>query len=75
MPIFEYACRACGTKFEQLIRNEGEVAALACPKCGAPAPEKQFSTFAPKMGASKSAAPPMCPSSGMCPNAGKCGMG
>jgi putative FmdB family regulatory protein len=75
MPIYEYACQDCGTKFEKLIRRESDYDALACPSCGERHLQKEHSTFAPKMGASKSAAPAMCPSSGgMCPTPGKCGL-
>ena len=32
MPIYEYVCDDCGTKFEKLVRKNGD--ALACPTCG-----------------------------------------
>jgi len=34
MPIFEYRCNECNCSFEDLIRNEKDIAALCCPKCG-----------------------------------------
>ncbi|MBI5280088.1 MAG: zinc ribbon domain-containing protein [Candidatus Solibacter usitatus] len=74
MPIYEYACQECGTKFEKLIRREADLDALACPSCGQSRLARQQSTFAPQMGASKPAAPAMCPSGGMCPTPGKCGL-
>jgi len=74
MPIFEYACEECGTKFEKLMRRESDYDELACPSCGARRLHKEHSTFAPRVGASKSSAPPMCPSGGMCPTPGKCGL-
>lgn len=74
MPIFEYACEDCGTKFEKLIRRDSDYDGLVCPSCGEKHLKKEHSTFAPKMGASKSAAPAMCPSGGMCPTPGKCGI-
>ena len=33
MPIFEYLCDDCGTKFEQLVRNRASNDVL-CPSCG-----------------------------------------
>lgn len=75
MPIFEYACRECGTKFEKLIRRDSDYETLACPNCGTRELQKEHSTFAPQMGASKGASmPAMCPSGGMCPTPGKCGL-
>ena len=46
MPIYEYACRQCGHEFEHLLRTTTEKAP-ACPKCGAGAPDKKLSSFAP----------------------------
>ena len=43
MPIFEYQCDDCGTKFEKLVRRGGEV---LCPSCGQTHLTQQFSTFA-----------------------------
>ena len=31
MPIFEYACDSCGTKFEKLVRRSGDE--IECPQC------------------------------------------
>lgn len=74
MPIYEYRCQDCGAKFEKLIRRDSDLDALACPSCGHSQLARELSTFAPQMGASRSAAPPMCPSGGVCPTPGKCGM-
>ncbi len=32
MPIYEYLCRDCAERFEQLIRSHGET--VKCPRCG-----------------------------------------
>lgn len=45
MPIFEYECRECKTRFEKLVRGEEEV---VCPKCEAPGPRRLFSVFGVK---------------------------
>jgi len=42
MPIFEYVCRECNHRFEQLIQGSAEA---ACPRCKATKLEKQFSAF------------------------------
>jgi putative FmdB family regulatory protein len=74
MPIFEYLCEDCGTKFEKLVRNSGGVAEkVLCPSCGQDHLAEQYSTFAAHAnGGSKEAAMPSC-ASGMCQTPGMCG--
>lgn len=55
MPIYEYECAACASKFEALQRINADNKALVCPKCGEPEPTKVFSRFA-SLGAEKGAA-------------------
>ncbi|HSU76967.1 MAG TPA: zinc ribbon domain-containing protein, partial [Burkholderiales bacterium] len=43
MPIFEYACRACGHEFETLVRGADTP---SCERCASPALEKKLSVFA-----------------------------
>ena len=43
MPLYDFKCRACGHRFEELVRV-GEVP--ECPKCHDAAPERLFSTSA-----------------------------
>jgi|HubBroStandDraft_2_1064218.scaffolds.fasta_scaffold2069233_1 putative FmdB family regulatory protein len=45
MPIFEYLCEDCGTKFEKLVRRPASDEVL-CPSCGQSHLEQQLSTFA-----------------------------
>jgi putative FmdB family regulatory protein len=45
MPIFEYKCDDCGTKFEKLVRRLGGED-VSCPSCGEGRLTQQFSTFA-----------------------------
>jgi putative FmdB family regulatory protein len=40
MPIYEYKCRKCGYKFEELVFEEREI---KCPKCGSKFLEKLIS--------------------------------
>jgi len=75
MPIFEYACDDCGTKFEKLVRRSAESDGIRCPSCGQDHLTTQYSTFAAHSGAPKAAseAAPGC-GSGMC-GEGMCGGG
>jgi len=43
MPIFEYACRACGHEFETLVRDADTP---SCERCASPALEKKLSVLA-----------------------------
>ena len=51
MPLFEYACRACGHHFEYLTR---ERQSPSCPACASAELEKQLSVFAVANGPSSS---------------------
>jgi len=73
MPIYEYRCEDCGTKFEKLIRRTSDVPELSCPSCGQKRLRQELSTFAARSGPSQSADAPMCPKGGRC-NPGMCGM-
>ena len=71
MPIFEYLCEDCGTKFEKLVRNG---AMVACPSCGQSHLKTEFSTFAAHANgrAAKTESFPSCPG-GMCRTPDLCG--
>jgi len=75
MPIFEYLCDDCGTKFEKLVRNRASNDVL-CPSCGESHLTTQFSTFAAHSDdssrASANDALPSC-ASGMCQTPDLCG--
>jgi putative FmdB family regulatory protein len=43
MPLYEYECRACGNRFEQ-IQKFADPPVEVCPKCGARAVEKLLSS-------------------------------
>jgi putative FmdB family regulatory protein len=72
MPIFEYRCEKCGTKFEKLVRRTAEASELGCPSCGGTDLKQEFSTFAAHANG-RAADVPMCPSGGPC-NPSRCGM-
>jgi len=45
MPIYEYQCPSCGTRFELLVQLRQEATTAVCPDCGANA-SKVISRFA-----------------------------
>lgn len=49
MPIYEYMCNACNTKFDRLVRSmsaaDGE-AGPKCPECGSERTARALSIFA-----------------------------
>ena len=68
MPIFEYACPACGFVNEALV-NSAAAKAPACPKCGHQKTVKKMSSFSAVVKAGNDASPTKCRT---CPNAGGC---
>lgn len=75
MPIYEYLCEECGTKFEKLVRRASDAPEIECPSCGRKRLKQEYSRFAAHAGpSSKSAEGPMCPGGGPCSNPGMCGM-
>lgn len=44
MPLYEFRCRACRSRFERLVRV-GRESEVRCPSCGSPEVQKLFSTF------------------------------
>ena len=70
MPIFEYTCQGCGTRFEVLMR---EGVTPVCPKCKGEQVQKELSAFAVSVAGSKSAPMPAAGPCGGCANSGACG--
>jgi len=74
MPIFEYSCDDCGTRFEKLVRRSAQTEELQCPSCGQHHLTTQYSTFAAQTnGTAKEAQPSGGCGGGMC-QSGMCGM-
>jgi putative FmdB family regulatory protein len=44
VPIYEYVCSICGSRFEKLQKS-GVKYDIECPKCGSIEVKKEFSTF------------------------------
>jgi putative FmdB family regulatory protein len=77
MPIYEYSCKACDAKFEQLQRTMSSDAKVKCPTCGSTKTARAMSVFAvgAEGASTKSAAasvPGMC---GRCGGLGPCASG
>jgi len=43
MPIYEYACKACDSDFEELVLRRSDEADVRCPKCKGKRVEKRMS--------------------------------
>jgi len=75
MPIFEYLCDDCGTRFEKLVRRAAGSGTdqVLCPECGESHLTQQLSTFsAHANGSARESALPACPG-GMCQTPDLCG--
>lgn len=73
MPIYEYVCNDCGTRYEQIVLSKS--AKIACPKCSSLRHTLQLSVFsAPaKNGSSDVSANGSGMSAGSCCGMGNCG--
>ena len=45
MPIFEYKCKKCSSKFEVLHKSSLNQEEVSCPKCNSKENQKLLSTF------------------------------
>ncbi len=72
MPIYEYSCRACGARFEKLLRRAEDAGEVDCPQCGGKGVEQELSVFAAHASAAREPRMPMGPCEG-CQNPGACG--
>jgi len=71
MPIYEYTCRACSHRFEELVSGSGTI--VACPECTSADVDKLFSTFATRSVGGDMPAPSFGGGGGCC--GGGCGCG
>lgn len=46
MPLYEYVCRACNTRFDALRAMKDADAPIACPNCGSEETSRAISLFA-----------------------------
>lgn len=77
MPIFEYKCENCDTKYEVLHKSSANIGEVTCPECNSNKSKKLLSSFSASMGSSSdgSCASGSCglPSTGGCAS-GMCGL-
>ena len=75
MPIYEYTCQSCQTRFDQLVRSMSNTDPQKCPKCGSAKTVRALSVFAVGAeSAGKSSAAADAPMCGRCGGPGPCGM-
>jgi putative FmdB family regulatory protein len=78
MPVFEYKCSSCNTKFEVLHKSSVNQEEVSCPECESHKITKLFSSFSPSVQShshESACSTGNCniPSSGGCSN-GMCGL-
>ena len=60
MPMYEYICQECGTRFEKLVRMSADPQVVDCPGCASTTVERALSTFATSSSGQRSTAAPGC---------------
>lgn len=76
MPLFEYKCNECDSKFEVLHKSLNNMEDVKCPECNSENNKKLLSSFSQSMGSSKSlnnCSDGSCPSFDAC-SSGRCGL-
>jgi putative FmdB family regulatory protein len=73
MPIYEYLCDDCETRFEKIVINKQQE--IACPKCASKKASIQLSVFAAANGSSNGGSAKSSPSSGSGGGGSCCGGG
>jgi putative FmdB family regulatory protein len=68
MPLYDFACEECGTRFERLVRHETAIATVDCPQCGAANAKRELSLPAAPLSISS-----MVPSASACGSGPPCG--
>ncbi len=68
MPLFEYKCADCNTKYEVLHKSATNLSDVSCPNCNSKNAKKLLSTFSASVSDSSSSS-----YSGGCEN-GSCGL-
>ena len=72
MPIYEYICEDCQTRFEKIVFNKTQE--IACPKCAGKKNAIQLSVFSAANGSAIAASPTKA-SAGFSGGGGCCGGG
>jgi putative FmdB family regulatory protein len=74
VPLYEYACKSCDAKFDQLVRTADRDSTVKCPQCGSARTARALSLVA--VGGESKGAPSMdTPACGRCGDPrGSCSM-
>jgi len=65
MPIYEYRCEECGSRFEKFVRSMSSPVEVECPECHSKRCKKSISLFGlASAGSSSSASASSCAPSG-----------
>jgi putative FmdB family regulatory protein len=74
MPIYEYQCKACGERFERLVRTMSSSERVTCPKCESGKTERALSVFGVGKGGVSASGESAGPGCGRCGGPGPCAM-
>jgi len=66
MPIYEFECLACQTRFELLMRRMSDESSHKCPKCGSSRNRRAMSVFAVGGPSDSKTSSSPCESGGSC---------
>ncbi len=71
MPIYEYICDDCGSRYERIVLSKSQE--IACPKCESKKNTLQLSVFRASNGGSSKSTPSFSGGGGGCCGGGGCG--
>ncbi|MCB2205179.1 zinc ribbon domain-containing protein [bacterium] len=54
MPVFEYTCQDCSTRFDVFHKGAEDPERIQCPSCASRSAVKQFSSFSASVGSGAS---------------------
>ncbi|HEY7088877.1 MAG TPA: zinc ribbon domain-containing protein [Tepidisphaeraceae bacterium] len=74
MPIYEYTCKSCESKFEKLVRTMSGEEKIECPKCGSTRTARALSLFAVGAAQAKSSSSSPPGTCGRCVGPGPCSL-
>jgi len=60
MPLFEYRCTKCNTKFEVLHKSVNSTEEVICPQCSSTENKKLMSSFSPSVSSLSGFSAPAC---------------
>ncbi|MBX0327136.1 zinc ribbon domain-containing protein [Oscillochloris sp. ZM17-4] len=68
MPMYEYGCQSCNSRFDRLRRMDQDDTGLTCPTCHSTSVQRRFSVFASysRGASSPEAAEVAAPAGGTC---------